>query len=53
MKGFVVAVMLLAFLIGLGYTTSGRLSKKYNEDPWAESKVSQDKDLDDPWSDSK
>ncbi|MFH1335173.1 MAG: hypothetical protein ABII96_01535 [Candidatus Zixiibacteriota bacterium] len=56
MASLVTLVMLLAFLMGSGYNTPDRLSKKYNEDPWSPSlnksaKVSHDKWRADPWSD--
>lgn len=54
MASLVTLVMLLAFLMGLGYTPPDRVSKKCAEDPWSESlnksaKVSQDKCEADPW----
>jgi hypothetical protein len=57
MASLVTLVMLLAFLIGLGYIPPGRLSEKYAADPWnvtlnKSAKVSQDKCNADPWSES-
>ena len=57
MASLVTLVMLLAFLMGLGYTPADHLSKKYNEDPWnvtlnKSAKVSQDKCEIDPWNQS-
>ena len=54
MTSLVAVVMLLAFLMGLGYTTPGHLSKKCDGDPWEElfyksAKVSQDNCEVDPW----
>ena len=54
MASLVTLVMLLAFLMGLGYTPLDRLSKKYNEDPWSPSlnksaQISQNKCNADPW----
>jgi hypothetical protein len=56
MKSFVTALMLLAFLMGIGYTTSGHSSKKYPGHPWEEwyksPNLSPDKNLVDPWEDN-
>ena len=57
MKSFVVAIMLLSFLMGSGYTILGHSSKKCDEHPWEEvlhksARVSQDKCGEDPWSDA-
>jgi hypothetical protein len=54
MKSFVAAVMLLAFLMGLGYVPSNYMSKKCAKDPWGETfyksaKVSNNNCAADPW----
>jgi len=57
MASLVTLVMLLAFLMGLGYTPPDRLSKKDAADPWnvtlnKSAKISHDKWGADPWNQS-
>lgn len=36
MRTVVLSMMLLVFVMGLGFTTAGHLSKKHDADPWSE-----------------